>query len=108
MSHEYKLVFGDTTSASKVMKKIKGSDACIRAQQSGDLYLKDQSLNSSADYDARLIYESGSVLWLQVNFKSLNLYQTLLSALGDSDYRCLEEGDDEVPLKDAFRIKGNV
>ncbi|MDL5601542.1 hypothetical protein PGC34_12190 [Pseudomonas kribbensis] len=110
MSYEYKVVFDDTTSASKVMKEIEDSDACVRAQQPGDLYLKDQSLNSSADYDARVIYESESVLWLQVNFKSLSLYQTMLSALGDSDYRCLEDGDDdeEVPLKEAFRIKGNA
>jgi hypothetical protein len=106
MSYECKLVFDDTTSASNVMKKVGGSGACVRVQQSGDLYLKDQSLNSSADYDARLIYESESVLWLQVNFKSLSLYQAMLPALGDSNYRCLEDGDDdeEVPLKEAFCI----
>ncbi|WP_025113564.1 hypothetical protein [Pseudomonas sp. H1h] len=109
MSYECKLVFDDTTSASKVMKELEGSGACVRVQQPGDLYLKDQSLNSSADYDARLIYESESVLWLQVNFKSLSLYQTMLSALGGSDYRCLEDGDDDekMPLKEAFRTKGN-
>ncbi|WP_207864018.1 hypothetical protein [Pseudomonas sp. 58(2021)] len=110
MSYDCKLVFDDTTSASKVMKKVGGSGACVRVQQPDDLYLKDQSLNSSADYDARLIYGSESALWLQVNFKSLSLYQTMLSALGGSDYRCLEDGDDDkkVPLKEAFRIKGNV
>ncbi|MBT9264124.1 hypothetical protein KKQ10_04530 [Pseudomonas sp. MG-9] len=109
MSYEYKLVFDDTTSASKVMSEVEGSDACVRVQP-GDLYLKDRSLNSSADYDARLIHENESVLWLQVNFKSLSLYQTMLSALGDSAYRCLEDGeeDEEVQLKEAFRIKGIV
>ncbi|MGY2442968.1 hypothetical protein [Pseudomonas sp. SDO52101_S400] len=59
MSYECKLVFDDTTSTSEVMKEIEGSGVCVRVQQPGDLYLEDQSLNSRANYDARLIYESG-------------------------------------------------
>lgn len=44
MSYECKLVSDDTTSASKVMKEVEGSGTCVRVQQPGDLYLKDQSI----------------------------------------------------------------
>ncbi|MHB2242777.1 hypothetical protein [Pseudomonas monsensis] len=51
MSYECKLVSDDTTSASKVMKKVEGSGACVRVQQPGDLYLKDQSLRCAYQSD---------------------------------------------------------
>ncbi|MCA6965539.1 hypothetical protein ACI51Z_02340 [Pectobacterium carotovorum] len=56
MSYEYKLVFDDASAAQDVMRTIKRSETCIRAEN-GDVYLKDKSLNNCAEYDVRLIHE---------------------------------------------------
>ncbi|MBK3463845.1 hypothetical protein [Pseudomonas sp. MF6776] len=105
MSYEYKLVFGDSSTAQHVIDEVKESSSCVRSHN-GDLYLKDHSLNSSGDYDARLIYEDERSLWLQVNFQSAALYALLKAALDGRDFRCFEDGgeDEEVDLNEAFRV----
>ncbi|MBX8514912.1 hypothetical protein K5D69_09415 [Pseudomonas cichorii] len=109
MSYEYRLVFDDATTAQHVIGVVEASSACIRAE-SGDVYLKDKFLNSRAEYDARLTYEGKTSLWLQVNFKSMDLYALVQKALSGRHFRCLEDGDegDEVELNEAFRIKSSL
>ena len=108
MSYEYRLVFDDTTSAQHVMDSLKSSDACVKAQAL-EVCLKDQELQTLAAYDVRLTQESDRSLWLEVNFRSLNLCNLVQGALSGRVVRCFEDGDldDEVTLKEAFRIKTN-
>jgi hypothetical protein len=105
MSHEYKLVFDDNSTAQHVIDIVKASSACVRSGD-GDLYLKDHSLNSSGAYDTRLIYGDDESLWLQVNFQSAELYALFKTALNGRNFRCLEDGgeDEEVGLNEAFRV----
>ena len=106
MSYEYRLVFDDAASAQHVMDSLKSNDACIKAQAL-EVCLKDRELQTLAEYDARLIQEGDRSLWLEVNFRSLNLYNLVQGALSGRVVKCFEDGDwdDEVTLKEAFRIK---
>lgn len=108
MSYECRLVFDDADSVQYVINSLKSSDACIKTQEQG-VCLKDRELQTLAEYDVRLIQENDRSLWLEVNFRSLNLYNLMQEALGSGVVRCFEDGelDDEVTLKDAFRIKAN-
>ncbi|MEQ9970597.1 hypothetical protein ABRP72_15630 [Pectobacterium carotovorum] len=105
MSYEYKLVFDDASAAQDVMRTIKRSETCIRAEN-GDVYLKDKSLNNRAEYDIRLIDEGDGSLWLQVNVKSVNLYELVRETLSGKPFKCFEDGDaeSEVELNEAFRL----
>lgn len=109
MSYEYKLVFDDSFTAQHVIDEVGASSACVRAEK-GDLYLKDHSLNSSGDYDARLIYGDEKSLWLQVNFQSAELYAVVQKALSGRSFKCLEDGeeDDDVGLNEAFRVDSDL
>lgn len=106
MSYEFRLVFADSLSARNVLESVKSSTAYIGA--AGEcIYLKELSVKSEAPYDVRLILEGPNSLWLEVGFRSPNLYELLRAAVGTKQYRCLEGGDqdDEVPLHKAFRLK---
>ncbi|MFJ5448068.1 hypothetical protein [Pectobacterium carotovorum] len=105
MSYEYKLVFDDASAAQHVMSTIKRSEVCIRAEN-GDVYLKDKSLNNRAEYDIRLIDEGDASLWLQVNVKSVDLYELVRETLSGKPFKCFEDGDaeSEVELNEAFRL----
>ena len=106
MSYEYKLVFNDNFTALNVINEIAASLACVRANN-GDLYLKDHTLDSKGAYDIRLSQTDQSFLWLQVNFSSAQLYALLQNALSGKSFKCLEDGDDDVGLDEALRIKGH-
>ncbi|WP_454722736.1 MULTISPECIES: hypothetical protein [Cupriavidus] len=108
MSYEYRLVFDDAASAQLVIDSLKSSGACVKAQAQ-EVCLKDRDLQTLAGYDARLTKESDRVLWLEVNFRSPNLYNLVQEALNSRVVRCFEDGDwdDEVTLKQAFRIKSS-
>lgn len=108
MSYEYRLVFVDSTSAQHVMDVLKASAACSKAQ-GPEVCLKDRDLKTLADYDVRLTKEDEKSLWLEVNFRSSDLYRLLQEALSGRPVRCFEDGDqdDEVTLQEALRIKGN-
>ncbi|MBA0175377.1 hypothetical protein [Pectobacterium carotovorum] len=105
MSYEYKLVFDNASAAQDVMRTIKRSETCIRAENS-DVYLKDKSLNNCAEYDIRLIDEDDGSLWLQVNVKSVDLYALVRETLSGKPFKCFEDGDaeSEVELNEAFRL----
>ncbi|RQR42334.1 hypothetical protein DIE22_02060 [Burkholderia sp. Bp9142] len=108
MSYEYRLVFDDAASAQLVIDSLKSSDACVKAQAQ-EVCLKDRDLQTLAEYDARLTKESDRALRLEVNFRSPNLYNLVQGALSSRVVRCFEDGDwdDEVTLKEAFRIKSS-
>lgn len=57
----------------------------------------------------RMTQESDRSLWLEVNFRSLSLCKLVQGALSGRVVGCFEDGDldDEVTLKEAFRIKTN-
>ncbi|MBQ4770898.1 hypothetical protein [Pectobacterium versatile] len=105
MSYEYRLVFDDASAAQDVMSTIKHSETCIRAEN-GDVYLKDTSLNNRAEYDVRLTHEDDGSLWLQVNVKSVDLYELVRETLSGKPFKCFEDGDaeSEVELNEAFRL----
>ncbi|SIO72264.1 hypothetical protein SAMN05444172_8654 [Burkholderia sp. GAS332] len=107
MSYEYRLVFVDTSSAQQVMDVLKASAACVKAQ-GREVCLKDRDLKALSDYDIRLTKEDEKSLWLEVNFRSPDLYRLLQEALDGRSVRCFEDGDqdDEVTLEEALRIKG--
>jgi hypothetical protein len=106
MSHEYKLVFLDDLTAQRVMDSLKASESCVRADHEF-VYLKDRISITNAVYDARLSYDEGCSLWLEVNFKSLSLYDLVRAALDDKPCKCLSDGelDEEVELSEAFQLK---
>jgi hypothetical protein len=106
MSYEYRLIFDHTASLEDVMDLLKSSDACVRAEKF-EIYLKDLELKTLAEYDAKLTQDSDQSLWLEVNFKSINLYNLIQKILNNRSIRCFENGDldDEATLKEAFRIK---
>ncbi|WP_071769659.1 hypothetical protein [Burkholderia ubonensis] len=108
MSYEYRLVFDDAASAQHVMDSLKSSDACVKVQAL-EVCLKDRELQTLAEYDARLTQEDDRSIWLEVNFRSPNLYNLVRGALSGRIVRCFEDGDwgDEVTLKQAIRIKKN-
>jgi hypothetical protein len=109
MSYEYRLVFDDGDSAQHAIDALRLSDACVRSHAQ-DVYLKDQGLNTLAEYDVRLMREGDQSLWLEINFRSINLYNLVQEALSSAVFRCFEDGDwdDETTLKEAFRIKGDT
>ncbi|MGJ7535944.1 MULTISPECIES: hypothetical protein [unclassified Variovorax] len=106
MSYEYRLVFDDEFLMQRVIDSLKSSDAYIKSQEQ-EICLKDRLLQSAAEYDARLILESNFSMWLEVNFRSMKLYDLVRNALHGEAVRCYEDGDldCEVSLKGAFRIK---
>lgn len=106
MSYEYRLVFDDPSRMRNVMRSLKSSDSFVEVEERG-IFLKDQLLRSSAKYDARLILENDSSMWLEVNFKAVGLYELIIIALEGGVVRCYEDGDwgNEVGLKEIFRIK---
>ncbi len=106
MSYEFRLVFENSLSARHVLDSVKTSTACIGAAGES-IYLKELSVKSEATYDVRLTLEDSNSLWLEVGFRSPNLYELLRAAVGTKQYRCLEGGeqDDEVSLHKVFRLK---
>jgi len=106
MSYEYRLLLDSTISAQHFMNSLMVSEACVKAQ-AREVYLKDQELQTPAEYDARLIQEGNQSIWMEINLKSVNLYRLIHSSLSGGVVRCYEDGDldDEVSLKEAFRIK---
>jgi hypothetical protein len=106
MSYEYKLVFDDAVLVERVMQSLKLSDSCTKKQVQ-EVYLKDKELKTTAEYDAKLSQETDKSIWLEINFKSPNLYKLLQDSLKGASVRCYEDGDlsDEVSLEEAFRIK---
>lgn len=109
MSYEYRLIFTDTSTVQRLMDKLKTSDACVGSREN-DVSLKDRGLGSAAKYDVRLKCEDAKSIWLEVNFRSPSLYRLIHEALHGASVRCFEDGDldDEVTLKEAFRIKGDT
>lgn len=107
MSYEYRLMFGDSCLMQCVIGSLKSSDACIKVE-GREIYLKDQLLQSVAQYDAKLTLEGDLSVWLEVHFRSMGLYDLFQKALRGGDVKCYEDGDlnDEVSLKEVFRIKG--
>jgi ribosomal protein S6 len=107
MSYEYRLLFADASSAQQVTDVLKASAACVTAQ-GREVCLKDWGLKTFADYDIKLTKEDEKTLWLEVNFRSRDLYRLLQEALNDRLVKCFEDDDldDGVTLKEALRIKG--
>ncbi|MFS2099646.1 hypothetical protein ACCC97_11830 [Variovorax sp. Varisp85] len=107
MSYEYRLVFDDSYLMQCVIGSLKSSEACIKVE-GREIYLKDQLLQSVAQYDVKLTLEGNLSVWLEVNFRSMGLYDLFQKALGGGGVKCYEDGDvnDEVSLKEVFRIKG--
>ena len=109
MSYEYRLIFADASTAQRLMEELKTSDACVGTLED-DVSLKDRGLGSAAKYDVRLKCEDAKSIWLEVNFRSPSLYRLVHETLDGATVRCFEDGDldDEVTLKEAFRIKGDT
>ncbi|MGU7773980.1 hypothetical protein ACV229_27845 [Burkholderia sp. MR1-5-21] len=109
MSYEYRLIFDNAASGQHVMDSLKSSDACVKVQAQ-EILLKGREMQALAEYDARLLKEGDLSLWMDVNFKSLNLYNLVQGALSGRVVGCFEDGDldDEVTLKEEFRIKKNI
>jgi hypothetical protein len=105
MSHEYKLEFTSETMTGHVLDVLRQSDSCVAADDKF-VYLKDRVLKTEAIYDVRMSHEGQRSLWLDVNFKSLALFDVVRTAIGECQFRCLEDGDvdNEVTLSEAFLI----
>jgi len=106
MSHEYKLEFTSETMAGHVLDVLKQSDSCVAADEEF-VYLKDRVIKTEAIFDVRMSHEDQRSLWLEVNFKSLALFDVVRAAIGECQFRCLEDGDvdNEVILSEAFLIR---
>lgn len=106
MSHEYRLVFPNVLAAQYLMSALRVNEHCVRADQEF-IYLKDHISKTKAAYDARLSYDEQNSLWLEVNFKSVALYDLVRTALDDEPYKCLSDGDvnEEVALSQAFQLR---
>lgn len=109
MSYEYRLIPEDSALANHVMRYLKTSNACVKSKND-EIHLKDWSLQTSAEYDARLTESHDQSIWLEINFRSVGLYNLILEAVNGGAIRCYENGDlgDEVSLKEAFRIKDST
>lgn len=109
MSYEYRIIFTDAPTVRRLMEELKTSDACV-GSRANDVSLKDRGLGSAAKYDVRLKCEDEKSVWLEVNFRSPTLYRLVHETLRGASVRCFEDGDldDEVTLKEAFRIKGDT
>jgi len=109
MSYEYRLVFPDSTSANRAMEALMASAACVGAQCDRVL-LKDRQLNTLAEYDIRLTKEGQNSLWLEVNFRSVDLLLLLETTFAGLSVQCFEDGDpqDEVTLESALRINAGA
>ncbi|MEN4920065.1 hypothetical protein ABE485_15435 [Achromobacter spanius] len=103
MSYEYRLMLSGSGSAQRVLERLKASEACSEAGRD-EVCLKDRRLNTLAAYDMRLMNEDGRSLWLEVNFRSAELFRLVEAALDGLPCRCLEDGDpdDEVALVTAL------
>jgi len=106
MSYEYRLVFDDPSLMQSVIGSLKSSGSFVEGNEQ-EIFLKDQLLQSHAEYDARLILEGDLSMWMEVNSKALGLHDLMMNSLKGGVARCYEDGDlhDEVSLKEAFRIK---
>ncbi|MBB4224182.1 hypothetical protein [Variovorax guangxiensis] len=106
MSYEYRLVFDDPSLMQSVIGSLKSSDSFVEGGKQ-EILLKDQLLQSHAEYDARLMLESDFSIWMEVNSKAIGLYGLMINSLKGGVVKCYEDGDlnDEVSLKEAFRIK---
>jgi antitoxin component YwqK of YwqJK toxin-antitoxin module len=106
MGHEYRLIFDNASLMSSFIDSLKSSEACIKARER-EVYLKDQFLKTVAEYDAKLILEGDFSIWLEVNFRSMELYELVQKALSGGVARYYEDDNlnDEVNLKEVFRIK---
>lgn len=106
MSHEYRLVFPNVLTARCLMSALRVSEYCVRADQEF-VYLKDCVSKTEANYDARLSYDDQNSLWLEVNFRSLALYDLVRTALDNEPYKCLSDGEinEEVALSEAFQLR---
>ena len=106
MGHEYKLEFTSETMTWYVLGVLKQSDLCVAADEEF-IYLKDQVVKTEAIYDVRMSHEGQRSLWLEVNLKSLALCDVVRAAIGECQFRCLEDGDvdNEITLSEAFLIR---
>lgn len=106
MGHEYKLEFTSETMTWYVLGVLKQSDLCVAADDEF-VYLKDRVIKTEAIYDVRMSHEGQRSLWLEVNLTSLALCDVVRAALGDCQFRCLEDADvdNEITLSEAFLIR---
>ncbi|MDH0730573.1 hypothetical protein N5F23_20995 [Pseudomonas sichuanensis] len=106
MSYEYSLVFDDPSALQRVIERLRTSQAHVEEGE-GVVCLKDQKQSTLAVYDVRFTRFESFSAWLEVNFSSLELYELFSTSLAGSNVRCFEDGnlDDEVTLREAFRIK---
>jgi hypothetical protein len=106
MSHEYKMVCSNDLITRRIMEALRLSDFCVRADHEF-VYLKDLITRTDADYDARLSHDHPNSLWVEVNFKSLTLYDLVRDALDGAPCKCFSDGDlnDEVTLGEVFQLR---
>ena len=104
MSYEYRLVFDGPGAMQRTLQALRSSDAFV-GEDDGAIWLKDRDQQTLAVYDASFKIDGDSSAWVQINFQSLDLYELLRSCLVGRVI-CLEDGDDEVALSEAFRLKG--
>ncbi|WP_153787806.1 hypothetical protein [Pseudomonas sp. EMN2] len=106
MSYEYRLVFDDPAALQRVIERLRTSQTHVEESE-GVVCLKDQKQSTLAVYDVRLTRLDSLSAWLEVNFRSLELYELFSTSLAGANVRCFEDGDfdDEVTLREAFRIK---
>ncbi|WP_154100708.1 hypothetical protein [Pseudomonas putida] len=106
MSYEYELIFEESKSLQDLFEKLLASGVCKKATHE-ELHIKNQQSNTLEGYDARLLKCDDTRAWLEILIPTPYLYQLFSAILLDAKFRCFEDGDrdDEVSLRQAFRLK---
>lgn len=101
MSQEVSISFENGAARDEFMKRLAANP--MRVPGGRGVLLKDPALHSSADYDIGVVARDACGAIVEIMFKSLGLYGSLVAAIADSAHVCIHETDDHVTLDEVFR-----
>jgi hypothetical protein len=106
MSQELTINFENQAARDQFMERL--AKHSMRVRKGNGVLLKDPMLGSSADYDIGVVALDACGAYVEILFKSVGLYKSLASAIGDFAHQCLDETDEQVLLEDIFRVQGQA
>jgi hypothetical protein len=104
MSYEFSIVFETKEAMQEVMQRLKESQL-VNCVSQNSVTLKDPKLASRSPYDIGFSSAEESQISVDLMFKTNAIYLALVQAIGATAYVCIGDCDEEVGLREIFKIR---